>query len=138
MSTVLGLMDLRGRTAIITGATGGIGRNMATVIAEMGGSLILVDRIGTNYDSLKKKISDSYSVAVDCIDCDLESETSRNNLINKIVKSKKNIEQIAQIMYKVIKDSKFKNDLIAKGYQNIKRFSWQKCASQTLQILTNL
>ena len=56
MSTVLGLMDLRGRTAIITGATGGIGRNMATVIAEMGGSLILVDRIGTNYDSLKKKI----------------------------------------------------------------------------------
>jgi len=50
----------------------------------------------------------------------------------------KNIEQIAQIMYKVIKDSKFKNDLIAKGYQNIKRFSWQKCASQTLQILTNL
>jgi len=92
MSTVLGLMDLRGRTAIITGATGGIGRNMATVIAEMGGSLILVDRIGTNYDSLKKKISDSYSVAVDCIDCDLESETSRNNLINKIVKSNINLD----------------------------------------------
>lgn len=50
----------------------------------------------------------------------------------------KNIEQIAQAMYKVIKYSQFKNDLIAKGYENVKRFSWQKCASQTLQILTNL
>ncbi|MBL7155154.1 MAG: glycosyltransferase family 4 protein [Candidatus Portnoybacteria bacterium] len=50
----------------------------------------------------------------------------------------KNIEQIAQTMYKVIKDSQFKNDLITKGYQNIKRFSWQKCASKTLQVLTNL
>jgi len=48
----------------------------------------------------------------------------------------KNIEQIAQTMYKVIKDSQFKNDLIAKGYQNIKRFSWQKCAQETLRILT--
>jgi len=50
----------------------------------------------------------------------------------------KNIEQIAQTMYKVIKDSQFKNNLIVKGYQNIKRFSWQKCASKTLRILTNL
>jgi len=50
----------------------------------------------------------------------------------------KNIEEIAQAMYKVISNSQFKNDLIAKGYQNVKRFSWQKCANQTLQILTNL
>jgi len=50
----------------------------------------------------------------------------------------KNIEQIAQAMYKVISDDKFKKDLVVKGYENIKRFSWSKCANQTLQILTNL
>jgi glycosyltransferase involved in cell wall biosynthesis len=50
----------------------------------------------------------------------------------------KNIEQICQAMYKVISDSQLKKDLIAKGEQNVKRFSWSKCASQTLQILTNL
>jgi len=50
----------------------------------------------------------------------------------------KNIEQIAQAMYKVIKDSQFKNDLIAKGYENVKRFSWKKCAQETLKILANL
>jgi len=50
----------------------------------------------------------------------------------------KNIEQIAQIMYKIISNNQFKNDLITKGYQNIKRFGWDKCASQTLKVLTNL
>ena len=50
----------------------------------------------------------------------------------------KKIEQIAQIMYKIISNNQFKNDLITKGYQNIKRFGWDKCASQTLKVLTNL
>jgi len=50
----------------------------------------------------------------------------------------KNIEQITQAMYKVIKDSQFKNDLITKGYENVKRFSWQKCAQETLKVLANL
>ena len=50
----------------------------------------------------------------------------------------KNIEEIAEAMYKIISDGKLRKDLIAKGYQNVKRFSWQKCAQQTLKILTEL
>jgi len=50
----------------------------------------------------------------------------------------KNIEQITQAIYKVISDSQLRKDLIAKGYQNVKRFSWQKCAQETLRILTSL
>ncbi|NQV00966.1 MAG: glycosyltransferase family 4 protein [Parcubacteria group bacterium] len=49
----------------------------------------------------------------------------------------KNIEQIAESMYKIINDSQLKKDLIEKGYENIKKFSWQKCAQETLEILTN-
>ena len=47
----------------------------------------------------------------------------------------KNIESIASGIYKIISDEKLKRDLIEKGYENIKRFSWQKCAQETLKIL---
>jgi len=50
----------------------------------------------------------------------------------------KNIEEIAEAMYKIISHSQLKKDLIAKGEQNVKRFSWPKCANQTLKILTEL
>ncbi|MEA2113120.1 MAG: glycosyltransferase family 1 protein [Patescibacteria group bacterium] len=51
--------------------------------------------------------------------------------------SPKNIEQTAEMMYKIISDKELKDDLIEKGFQNIKRFSWEKCARETLKILTN-
>jgi len=47
----------------------------------------------------------------------------------------KNIEEIAEMMYKIISDSQFKKDLIEKGYENLKEFSWQKCAQETLNVL---
>ena len=47
----------------------------------------------------------------------------------------KNIEDMAEGIYKVISDEKLKRDLIEKGYENIKRFSWQKCAEETLKLL---
>lgn len=45
------------------------------------------------------------------------------------------IEQITQGMYKLIKDNEHKLNLTKKGYQNIKRFKWQKCAEETLKVL---
>jgi glycosyltransferase involved in cell wall biosynthesis len=48
----------------------------------------------------------------------------------------KNIEEICEAMYKVINDKELRNDLIDKGYENIKKFSWQKCAEATLKVLT--
>lgn len=46
--------------------------------------------------------------------------------------------QISEAIYKLIKSDKIKRDLIEKGYQNIKRFSWQKCARETLNLLNDL
>jgi glycosyltransferase involved in cell wall biosynthesis len=48
----------------------------------------------------------------------------------------KNIEEIAQAMYKIISNREVKRDLINKGYENVKRFSWDKCARETLNVLT--
>ncbi len=47
----------------------------------------------------------------------------------------KNIEQIAQALYKIISDQQLKENLVRKGKMNIQRFSWQKCAQETLQVL---
>ncbi len=48
----------------------------------------------------------------------------------------KNIEKIAEAVYKVISDRELKKDLVKKGSQNIKKFSWEKCARETLGVLT--
>ncbi len=47
------------------------------------------------------------------------------------------IEQIAEAMYKIISDNQLRRDLVDKGYTNAKRFSWLKCAQETLGVLTN-
>lgn len=45
-------------------------------------------------------------------------------------------EEIAEAIYKVISNPALKNNLIQKGYENIKRFSWQKCVRETLRVIT--
>ncbi len=92
MRTIAELMNLRGRTALITGATGGIGQEIAFTIAELGGNLILVDRPKSNYDQIKKNILDNWSVDVTCIDCDLEFESSRSDLIKFIFQNNVNLD----------------------------------------------
>jgi len=82
MKNISDLMSLQGRRALITGAVGGIGQEMAMTIAELGGDLLLVDRPGSDYELIEKRILDNFNVNIDCIDCDLENEESRENLIN--------------------------------------------------------
>ena len=43
MKTIKDLMSLKGRRALITGAVGKIGQEIALTIAELGGDLVLVD-----------------------------------------------------------------------------------------------
>jgi len=83
MKTVKQLMDMSGKTTLITGATGGLGQHMAETIAELGGGLILVDRPKSNYTDLVETLK-KYSASVECIDCDLESDKQRIELIQKI------------------------------------------------------
>tara|TARA_B110000008_G_C16948970_1_gene555621 strand:+ start:647 stop:1447 length:801 start_codon:yes stop_codon:yes gene_type:complete len=83
MKTIQKMMSLKGRCALITGANGGIGRQMAITIAELGGDLVLVDMPGRNYDDLLTVI-DGFGVNATCIDCDLEDENSRKELISNI------------------------------------------------------
>jgi len=48
----------------------------------------------------------------------------------------KNAEEIADETYKLLSDKNLRDDLIRKGYENIKRFSWEKCAQEIAEVLT--
>lgn len=49
-----------------------------------------------------------------------------------------NVNSIAEGIKKVVSDHKFSDNLAKKGFQNVKRFSWQKCAEQILRKLVSL
>lgn len=84
MTTLKQLMDLRGRRALITGANGGLGRVMADTLAELGADLILVDRPGTDFQSLEKDLHDRWSATPQTYACDLELEDDRHAMIRGI------------------------------------------------------
>ena len=84
MASVAGLMSLKGRTALVTGATGGLGRVIAATLAEQGADLILVDRPGADYAPLVEQIEREWQVAVRPIDCDLERQDDRLRLIESV------------------------------------------------------
>ena len=90
MASVNKLMDLNGKTCLITGATGGLGFHIALTIAELGGELILSDIHKSDYTLLLKKLN-NFNCKFKIINCDLENIDERSNLINEIKKNYHNI-----------------------------------------------
>ena len=45
-----------------------------------------------------------------------------------------NIEELAEAIWKVLTDKKLRENLIKKGYERIKQFSWEKTAKETLKV----
>jgi NAD(P)-dependent dehydrogenase (short-subunit alcohol dehydrogenase family) len=81
MSTIKELMNLRGRRALITGATGGLGKVMVDTLAELGADLVLVDRPGSDFENLCATLSERWGVDVEHYFCDLELQEQRTELI---------------------------------------------------------
>lgn len=44
-------------------------------------------------------------------------------------------QDIAKGMVKIVEDTAFRNGIIKKGFENLKRFSWEKTAKETLDLL---
>ena len=64
-------------TALITGASSGIGKEFARIHASKGGDLILVARRKELLDSLKEELVQKYNVAVQVIQKDMISDTMK-------------------------------------------------------------
>jgi len=50
----------------------------------------------------------------------------------------KDTRAIAEAAHKLISDESYKNDIIEKGLENVKRFSWERCAGEITQLIYDL
>jgi 3-oxoacyl-[acyl-carrier protein] reductase len=68
-------LNLRGKTALITGGSRGIGRAAAETLAAEGCKLVLVSRSASDLDAAKKAIEDAHGAGVRTDACDLADGT---------------------------------------------------------------
>ena len=87
MNTIKELSNLKGRRALVTGATGNLGKVIANTLAELGADLMLVDQPGSDFDSLTAHLTKRWGVAITHHFCDLELQTQRTELMAQVNKS---------------------------------------------------
>jgi len=90
----------------------------------------------TFYEGFGLPILEAQSVGTPVVTSDISSmpEISGNSAM---LVDPKDANAIAEAVHKLISDESYKNDIIEKGYQNIKRFSWEKCAEEVSNLLHN-
>ena len=76
-------ITLKGKTALITGATKGLGRGAAEAIAEAGGNIIAIGRNQSELNSLGKKIK-KLKVQYTSFNCDVNDYNKIKNFITNL------------------------------------------------------
>lgn len=71
--------------ALVTGASSGIGREIARILASKGYPLIIVARRKERLESLQKELSDQHKVNVVVMDQDLSKEGASRELHQKVI-----------------------------------------------------
>lgn len=66
------MFDLKGRVAVVTGASSGLGKQMARAFAKQGANLVIIARRVERLEELKKELEE-YGVKVLPIKCDVTS-----------------------------------------------------------------
>lgn len=80
------------RYALITGAAGGIGFELAQVAASKGYDLFLIDIDGKNLQTAKNKILDSFSCSIEVMELDLAQHDAAKSIISLVEAKALNIE----------------------------------------------
>jgi NAD(P)-dependent dehydrogenase (short-subunit alcohol dehydrogenase family) len=76
-----GLFDLSGKSAVVTGAGGILGRHFAAALAAQGAALALVDIDGKAIDDLAQELSDRYTPRIIALQCDLSVPDDAGKMI---------------------------------------------------------
>jgi len=74
MKSIKTLMDLSGRTALVTGGAGFIGQAIVEALAELGATVFILDRDSAAIDAVAQRISGKFNATVDGLAVDLENE----------------------------------------------------------------
>ena len=92
VSNINDLINLNGKTVLITGAGGHLGSVMADVIAQLGAELILVDLPAKDMTRNVIELKNKYCVTVNNYSCNLELELDRLNFLKTIHEKYRNID----------------------------------------------
>ena len=84
IASVKKLIDMKGKTSLITGATGHLGKVMANCLSELGSDLVIVDHPNSNLSKLKSEIISKHKNKVLEISCDLENSNEIHSILEKI------------------------------------------------------
>jgi NAD(P)-dependent dehydrogenase (short-subunit alcohol dehydrogenase family) len=76
-----GLFDLSGKTAVVTGAAGILGRHFSAALAAHGAAVALVDIDGAAVEALATKLGGQYSAPMIAIKCDLADPDAIEKMI---------------------------------------------------------
>lgn len=85
-------LNLQGRTALITGASSGLGAEFARQFAGLGCSLILVARRMERLLELKTEISSQFDNSIECVAMDLVKEDASEQLYAQLGKSGQSVD----------------------------------------------
>lgn len=80
------MKDFTNKVVVITGASGGMGREIASRLAECGAKLALFSNDPNGLDELEKKISEKSNCEYFALKVDVRNETEVENAFNETVK----------------------------------------------------
>lgn len=86
------MRDYQGKTAVITGASSGIGVEFANRFAERGANLVLVARRKDRLESVARQIQSNHKVKVDVVVADLAEVGSAEKLFKTLQRKKLQID----------------------------------------------
>ena len=84
--------DLKNKTIILTGSTGGLGQEIANFLGMLNANIILADRDFEKSSKLKESLLKKYNISVKQIKLDLQNLDSVTNFITEV--KKQNIDAI--------------------------------------------
>lgn len=88
LKSVYTMLSLKGKTALVTGGAGGIGRSCAAALAELGANIALVD-ISMKLDVLQEHcvyLQEHFGVKAEAFCCDVSSEEDVSRTVNGVVR----------------------------------------------------
>jgi NAD(P)-dependent dehydrogenase (short-subunit alcohol dehydrogenase family) len=88
MNTLAELSNLSNRRALITGATGSLGRVFCDTLAELGADLILVDQSRSDLEKFASQLRQNWGVNAEIYSCNFENQEERTSLISDMCNSK--------------------------------------------------
>lgn len=84
--------DLKNKTIVLTGSTGGLGQEIANFLGMLNANIILADRDFEKSSKLKENLLKKYNISVKQIKLDLQNLDSVTNFITEV--KKQNIDAI--------------------------------------------